>query len=439
MNTASFSQRYVNIVLISIGDRQRAEFDSDALVELKESIATHGLFHAPVFREGHVLVAGWRRLQAMKALHAEHRQFTYNNEIVPENTIPFVDVTSEDDLQALEMELDENIMRENISWQDKVRAQSEIHRLRSARNPNQTYKATAEEIVARTGSGNSRTMQEEISRALVTSEFLDHPDVKTAKNERWAFNAAARILRDDFASKLGRNVKSRHTFLSGRAETHLPKLIKLKKKFSCFVIDPPYGINADTFHPGNSPAEKLHEYHDDIETALAFSKRLIDDCTKLATDTAHLWMFCDIELFLQLREIAGAQKWIVFRTPLVWNKGSTGYILRKANIRRGYEFILFAQRSDSRGLSQVLQDVITVGSQSDGEKIHAAQKPIALYQTLLKLSCLPNDNVLDPCCGSGTIFHAAQSLKLSATGIEQDEHFAKVCENLLVELETKEL
>ena len=34
---------------------------------------------------------------------------------------------------------------------------------------------------------------------------------------------------------------------------------------------------------------------------------------------------------------------------------------------------------------------------------------------------LPGDRVLDPCCGSGTIFRAAALTKTIATGIERDE------------------
>ena len=444
--------RYINIGTVIIEDRQRRTFTQEALDYLKNSIAQHGLFHAPIMKrveyedennnlkQGWQLIGGWRRMQAMKALHEAKIPFTYAGDIVPENCIPFVDVNSPDELDAMEKEFDENIAREDIPWQDKVRAQSEIHKLRSARNPDQTYKKTAEEIVARTGAAPeaAKSIQAEVSRAMVTSQFLDHPEVAGAKNERWAFNAAAKILRDEFAEKLGRNVVSRHTILGGDAEKHLPKLIKQKKKFRCFVIDPPYGIDADSFHPGNSPAEQLHKYTDDLEHALDFARFLFHRCTELAEDDAHLWMFCDVELFLELRQIARDYGWTVFRTPLVWSKGSTGYLLRNANIRRGSEFLLFAQRSTARGLSQVLQDVIPISSR-DGDKIHAAQKPVALYELLLKLSCLPDDEVLDPCCGSGTIFHAAQTVKVSATGIEQDEHYVEVCKKLLIELETKTL
>jgi len=51
---------------------------------------------------------------------------------------------------------------------------------------------------------------------------------------------------------------------------------------------------------------------------------------------------------------------------------------------------------------------------------HAAQKPVALYEDLLRRSCRPGDSVLDPFMGSGPIFAAAHPLKISATGIEMD-------------------
>lgn len=433
--TQIFNTRYKNISMIDVPERQRRSFNPIALDELKSDIAENGLLHAIVLRDDNKLVAGERRLRAMTQLHADKIDFTYNREIVPENCVPFIDISARDEIQALQMELNENLLREDLTWQDKVRAQNELQKLRTAQNSEQTFKKTAEEIVARTGSGNAKTIQEEISRSMVTADFLDHPEVRNAKNERWAFNAAAKILRDEFANKLGKNVQSRHRFLAGNAEDMIPLLYKEEKQFNCFIIDPPYGIDAHTFHPGNSPADKIHEYRDDIESALEFSRFLIKACSGLATPDAHLWMFCDVELFLKLREDCQNYGWTVFRTPLIWNKGSTGYILRKSNIRRGFEMLLFAQRSDARGLSQVLQDVISISSREE-DKLHAAQKPTSLYELLIRMSCLPNDNVLDPCCGSGTIFRASQSVKVSATGIERDEEFIKICQNLLIELET---
>lgn len=436
MNTASApTNRFINLVAVTIPPRQRREMSAEALENLKISISSEGLLHAPVLRrDGDTnefkLVAGERRLRAMKALHDGKIPFFYNRELVPSHCIPFTDIEATDDIAALTIELNENLMREDLSWQDKVRAQADLQRLRSAQNPKQTSQETAKEIVANTGKGAQHSVAQEISRAMLTAEFLDDPEVAKAKNERWAWNMAARKMRDEFASQLSKDAVSEHTFIHGDSTGIVPTL---SERFNCFIIDPPYGVRADTFHPGNGPTEQLHQYEDTPEHALDFSITMLSQCTKVATEDAHLWMFCDIDLFLELRKSARELGWTVFRTPLIWNKGSTGYILRQANIRRGYELLMFAQRSEKRGLSQVLQDVLTISSR-DGEKIHAAQKPTALYELLLRMSCSAGEKVLDPCCGSGTIFHAAQIVKVSATGIEQDAGFAKQCENTLIEL-----
>ena len=66
-------------------------------------------------------------------------------------------------------------------------------------------------------------------------------------------------------------------------------------------------------------------------------------------------------------------------------------------------------------------DVITCPP--DSNLGHAAQKPVALLDDLLRRSARPGDRVLDPFCGSGPIFPAAHALKLIATGVERDQTF----------------
>ena len=105
--------------------------------------------------------------------------------------------------------------------------------------------------------------------------------------------------------------------------------------------------------------------------------------------------------------------------PPIWDKGSTGHApARTLGWRRSHELILFASKGGKR-FSTVTSDVIRVPNVRD--KGHAAEKPTELYVELLKRSCLPRDRVLDPCCGSGTIFQAARETYTTATGIECDE------------------
>ena len=81
----------------------------------------------------------------------------------------------------------------------------------------------------------------------------------------------------------------------------------------------------------------------------------------------------------------------------------------------------------------------------DKEKLgYPTQKPVALYQRMIKASSNQHDTVLDPFAGSGTTLDAAQSLGRAWIGIDQSEEAISVIQKrmearhgLLVEYEFK--
>jgi len=156
---------------------------------------------------------------------------------------------------------------------------------------------------------------------------------------------------------------------------------------------------------GNA-AKLQHTYEDSVDAALAAAECIAKEGFRVAKRRAHLYLFCDIDHFVRLKEIVARHRWKPWRTPIIWDKGSTGYALAGTQgWRRSHELILFASKG-GKGFSTATSDVIRVPNVRD--KSHAAEKPAALYVELLKRSCLPRDRVLDPCCGSGTIFDAAR-------------------------------
>ena len=119
-------------------------------------------------------------------------------------------------------------------------------------------------------------------------------------------------------------------------------------------------------------------------------------------------------------------RWLCQRTPIIWYKGSVGHNpIPAIGFRRSYECILFAYKGN-KPCKGLVDDVISI--RPDFEQTHAASKPVELYQKLLSRTCVIGDRVLDPCCGSGTIFPAATGLSLKATGIELNERFANLLE-----------
>lgn len=419
---------------IKINPRQRSEMTEAKIEELKEDIKAHGLYHPIVLDNGFNLLAGGRRLRAISELSADGIAISFAGAPVALGEIPcsiFLNELTE--IERKEIELNENLIRENLTWQDETRALAEIHGLRKLSNPGQTYSETAREVIAKTGANaNPVALSAKVSRAMITSQFLDDPEVKSAANEKLAFNAAARKIRNEFAAGLAELEKentSRHTFLEGDA-TQL--MGGLETQYRCFILDPPYGVGADKF--GDAAAGR-HGYDDSKEAAMTLNRELIEACTTVAEDDAHMWLFCDIDLFTGNKRKLESLGWRVFRTPLIWNSGTSGHVPnQKVGIRRNYELILFAYRDPDRGLAQVLDDVVKINSRTT-EGIHGAAKPVELYELLLRMSVLPGDRVLDPTCGSGTIFRAAAKYGAIATGIELDPNHAAANRGLLRELE----
>ena len=65
-------------------------------------------------------------------------------------------------------------------------------------------------------------------------------------------------------------------------------------------------------------------------------------------------------------------------------------------------------------------------------KIHDTQKPVGLFQRLVKASSLPGDTVLDPCMGSGTTGIACHITGRDFVGIELNKKYFEAAEKRLM-------
>jgi site-specific DNA-methyltransferase (adenine-specific) len=65
---------------------------------------------------------------------------------------------------------------------------------------------------------------------------------------------------------------------------------------------------------------------------------------------------------------------------------------------------------------------------SEGKTIHPTQKPVQLFEYLIKTYSDENDLVLDNCLGSGTTAIAAINTKRNFIGIEKDKKYFDLSE-----------
>lgn len=414
-------------------DRVRRDFDPEALEELADSIADFGLIQPPVLEsDGRTLLAGERRLRAIRLLADRGKGFPFNGEHLQPGRLPVLVASEMGEADRLEVELHENLKRKDLTWQERARGRAQLHELRTrqaeANGETHTYGDTAEEVWP--NNSKARLQGARVRREIGLAAWLDDPDIASAKNSREAEKVLERKLERGKRQALAREVarapvETPHTPLHGDLRDVLPTLDA--GTFDVIVADPPYGVGAHDFR--NQSAER-HAYDDSPEYADTILETIAREGYRAAKAEAHLYAFCDINRFRDVRAIFQGAGWDVFATPLIWFKGSNIGLLprHEHGPRRTYEAILFAIKGGRRTLG-VRPDVLDVAHDTSVER--GAHKPPELFEELLRRSAEPGNHVLDPCCGTGPIFRAADRYQCTATGIEIDaEAFGYVQERL---------
>lgn len=199
-------------------------------------------------------------------------------------------------IDLLEAELDENLKRVDLSWQERDRAIAMLHDLRQSQCPPgevQQYKATAAEI---------DEIPFTVRNATIIAKHLDDPDVARAKDSREAMKIITRKaeqgLREMLAEQYGRDSSlGEHKLQHGDAIEGLRSLDK--ETVDVFVTDPPYGINAQAF--GNM-ADIAHSYDDTPDTWDILMFNLARETFAVAKPQAHAYVFCDPRRFSALSQ-----------------------------------------------------------------------------------------------------------------------------------------
>lgn len=423
--------RFIPIELIKIApNRQRREFDPLELNELGESIVTNQLLHAPVIRERDgefLLVAGERRLRAMRDLHDLARSFRYANLEVPHGMIPVSNLGELSESEAYEAELEENLRRVDLTWQEKAEATTRLAELRTLQaDENNLPLPTVRQIAEEVRPGQAIEQAHQTTRQeLIVSKFLKDPEVAAAPTLKEAFKILKkreeRTQNAALAATIGSSFSSKsHTLLNADSVSWLasppPELVS---KFAIILTDPPYGMGADEFgDSGKGTAAEAHFYDDSYENWQRIMDVFCRGIYHLASDDAHAYIFCDFDRFAELRQRMTAEGWKVHRTPIVWhNPDGFRCPWPEQGPQRKYELILYAVKG-SKKVRAVLPDVISCPK--DKGIPHPAAKPQALLEDLLRRSAMPGDRVLDPFVGSGQTIRACHELKLSCTALELD-------------------
>lgn len=426
--------------------RIRKEFDPEALAGLGNSIRAHGLFHALQVRsDGVTLVSGETRLRILRdPIKGIGNSYTYGGESVPPGHVPVIRVSSEDPLVLEEIELEENTQRKDLTWQEiatTTKKWAELRQKQAAQAAEVsgaptpapvTHMTLAEELRGTPTRGAMAAVRQE----LIVARHLDDPEVAGAKT----ISDAMKIVKkkDQTRQMLALGELVGKTFSHSMHQHFNENCLQLMQKwiadpngprFDVILTDPPYGMGAHEFGDGAGRLANIEHHYDDsyeswkllMEGGNMGSPGWCELSYAVAKSEAHAYVFCDFDRFHELKGYMQAAGWYVFRTPLINVKRNSGRVpLPDQGPRRQYEICLYAIKGKKK-VNSIQSDIIT--TEADEQMSHGAQKPVELYDNLLRRSVKPGDMVLDSFAGSGTIFPACHELQCIAYGIEQSPSY----------------
>lgn len=397
MTSGQFASVPITSIWVDRDARQRRELTD--VSELADSIKRLGLIHPPVITRDGELKAGERRWSACKSLGWTHIPVQYLDELDP--------------VQLHLIELEENIKRVNITWQEECEAIARYDQLRRTLDPKWDTSKTAEAI----GLGESMTGR----KILIAKEIkAGNERVINAPALSTAYNITDRVRQRRAAAVLDKIAP---------APTEVPLLnvdfaewVKTYDgpKFNFLHCDFPYGIDADK-HDQGAGAE-MGGYQDTIQNYISLLETLWDSMDNVVAPSAHLMFWFSMKHYVMTRDQLRAMGWEVFPHPLIWFKSDNTGILPDPNRqpRQVYETAFFCSRGDRK----LVQPVANLFAAPATKSIHMSEKSLPMLTHFFRMFVDEYTVMLDPTCGSAGAVKVAKKMgAASVLGLELNTEF----------------
>ena len=423
--------------------RIRKQFGEKELRDCAESIKRYGQLQPGICVKsddgGYELVAGERRLRACMLAGTDF-EFKLLSELK----------SGDRELKAIELE--ENIMRVDLTWKEKSDALAELHELMQDINgaaiEGQPGGHGVQDTAARLGKSIG-IVSEDLELSFWASEI---PEVAEAKTKTDAKKIIKRIketmkrtsaLDRALAQQEGIKVAGINGKPVGEKEKMEARLLEYDRRvilgdmleelrkmpnesFDVVCFDPPWGVDYDTVKYSNGNSKS---YSDKKEDFFAMFPEWLTEIYKKMKKDSIMYMFFGIVnynfVYTQLADKGFETNGI----PLIWHKFGARST-RNPDIWPGrcYEPIAYARKGKKilaiKGLADVIKTPMPTPKLKGG---HPSAKHPQIYKQLLETACSPGDRVLDPMSGSGMMAVAAESLRstlmLDWRMIEKDETF----------------
>jgi DNA modification methylase len=407
---------------IDVSDRVRSDYGD--IDELARSISELGLIQPIVINREGKLIAGERRLKALTKLGINtliHGQtFVYNDELDP--------------LRLKAMEVEENVRRKGLTWQEEVLAKKrlleimqELHGVATAGRPSRA-EASGEasggfginKLAALLGESNAQTSKDvELAGLIELAPVLAKQDTKEAARRMAQLATAVAV------SQAQRVVDTVVTDNCSLFPVDFQIAPKLKEDSVDFVIcDPPYGEDSEGMGP-NSPEMLAKAFEDSRDATIELYKSLAKESFRVLRQDSFAMFFYGPRLYGHIVMACLAAGFDVDMVPLIWVKNNVINTSPYVRYGRSYEPILVARKGQPKLMRPSQRDVLQFDAvqlrSTQEQKFYHAQKPVALIEKLILDTTIEDELVVDFCAGSGNTGVAALKNKRKCVLFERDK------------------
>ena len=410
--------KILNLADIQVGERYRENLgDLDALAE---SIKEKGILQPVTVDTNYNLLAGGRRIAAAG--------------IAGLTKIPALIRETSGEIDAREVELLENIMRKDFSWDEEARLIRDIDALYKSQNMDWSGRKTATLL-----DKGVATVARAIQLANAIDVIPELGEMKTADDalktikvmEEEAIVTELRRRQNEGVENAGKETTNEHgEKLSGTFGISKDLASMLKIADSNYRIgdtfkymaelrsgglihfiecDPPYGIELNKVKGSKDTAGNNVDSYQEVapENYQEFLDKLTKELFRVANDHCWLVFWYGPTWHTQVHKSLCDAGWLVDEIPAIWVKGGGQTLQPEIYLGRAYEPFFICRKGKPVLMKRGRSNVFIQPGVSGVKKYHPTERPVMLIEELIECFAASNGYILVPFAGSGATLRAA--------------------------------
>jgi DNA modification methylase len=414
---------------VLVEDRLRV--DMGDIDELCNSIREFGLIQPIVLaRQGNKLVAGGRRFAALQRLNTKEL----------EHGVHYIWNYETDGLRLKAIELEENIRRKDLSWQEIVNGKAQllqtmqqIHGAPSGGRPKvgTTGGFGVAKLAAMLGESIGAVSQDlQVAEAISQFPGLARAETKgNALTQLKILGAVASMTVSNKANPVKANQRSWHLYEMDFRDQDVQSGTEIQDESVDLIwSDLPYGSDVGEMS-AHKATSQIGNFDDSKLNVLKLLSSIAEESYRvLRPDRYAVFCFGFItytELVFELTRVG----FTVNPVPFVWSKNTKSGENPTTRYSNCYEPLIVCQKGNPVFIRPGRGNLLTI-PQEQG-KLQAVQKPIQLIKEFLLDMCGPGSTVVDWCAGTGSTGVAAHQVGMKSILFEKDPSMAMLARTRL--------